>query len=161
MLPQCHQTVVCLAGQRFEVNVLDEVLSTQFSRKGYQQPYLVQPCWTLWIAVNLGSKLANHTQPARIRGYMDIETLDILVRAFPPVLRMRSNPVVVWYRGSAAVLSAHGAVYVVTIQPHSSPVQKFSCVEGIFWFDGASHVEIQVHSHPEGIARTVSIRYAE
>lgn len=87
MLPQRHQIVVRLASQTFEVDVLDEGLSIQFSRKpGFMKPNLVNPCWTLGIAVNPGPKLADHPQPAGICGDMDIETLDILVRALPPVL---------------------------------------------------------------------------
>jgi len=53
------------------------------------------------------------------------------------------------------MLSPQGAVYIVAIQPHSGSVQKFSRVEGIFWFDGTSYIEIEVHSHPEGISAAV------
>jgi len=87
VLPQRYQIVVRFASQAFEVNVLGERLSIQFSRKpGYTEANLVNPCWALGVAVNPGPKLADHPQPAGICGYMDIKTLDILVRALPPVL---------------------------------------------------------------------------
>ena len=72
---------------------------------------------------------------------------------------MGSNPVVVRYRGSAAMLSAHGAIYVVTIQPHPGSVQKFPRVEGVFWFYSASYVKVEVHSHPEGFSGIVSVGF--
>ena len=92
---------------------------------------------------------------------MDIKALGILGRALPPVLRMGSDPVVVRYRGSAAILSTHGAVDIIAIQPHSGSIQEFPRVEGIFWFDCASHIEVKVHSHPGEIFRIVSVGYTE
>ena len=67
-LPQRHQIVVRLASQRPKVDVLDERLSAQSKRKGSFQPDLVQPRWTLRITVNLGPKLADNPQLARVRG---------------------------------------------------------------------------------------------
>ena len=87
MLPQRHQIVVRLASQSFEIDVLDERLSTQFSRKArYSKPNLINPCWTPRVAVNLGPKLADHPQLAGICGCVNIKTLDILFRALPPIL---------------------------------------------------------------------------
>jgi hypothetical protein len=84
--PQCHQIVVRLASQCLEIDVLEERLNIGFSRNGILQSDLVHPCWTLVIAVDLGPKLADHPQLTRVRRCMDIKTLDILVRAPPPVL---------------------------------------------------------------------------
>ena len=87
MFPQRHQIIVRLASQGFKVDVLDERLSARYSAKsGSLETNLVNPCRTLRITVNLGPKPADNPQLARIRGGMDIKTLDILVRALPPVL---------------------------------------------------------------------------
>lgn len=86
-LPQHHQIVVCFASQCFKVGILGNKLSIEFSRKAERgKSNLVHSCWTLRVVVDLGSKLADHPQLARICGYMDIETFHVLVGALPPVL---------------------------------------------------------------------------